>query len=215
MKTLSDFSFGGVSLLLLAGCAQTAKAQAPAEPTEAVHANIVSISPVELFYKTQLGYERAVGRRSSVGVLGSYHYGTVAGYQGWQATGYYRYFLTRQFPTGLYLQLQASTFDYWQDASLINQQTSKPYSFRYQALSGGGGFGLGYRGYLLRRATGGHLLWNALLGLRGQIRPAASYDETFYRPKTSFLGTTDEANWYLGPGPGSIAHGLLTVDYQF
>lgn len=202
-------------LLFFVGSAQASHAQAPTAPVAAVRPNIVSVSPVELFYKTQLGYERGVGPHSSVGVLGSYHYGNVAAYEGWQTTGYYRYFLTRQFPAGLYLQLQASVFNYWQDANLINQKTSKPYSFRYQELSGGAGIGLGYRGYLLRRASGGHLLWNALLGLRGQARPVANYDETLYRPNVGFLGISDDANWYLGPSPGSLAHGLLTLDYQF
>ncbi|MFD2722085.1 hypothetical protein ACFST9_25425 [Hymenobacter monticola] len=202
-------------LSFFVGSAQASHAQSPIEPAAAARRNIVSVSPVELFYKTQLGYERGVGPHSSVGLLGSYHYGNLAGYQGWQTTGYYRHFFTRQFPTGLYLQLQASVCSYWQDANLINQKTSKPYSLRYRGLSGGGGLGLGYRGYFLRRATGGRLLWNALLGLRGQARPVATYDETIYRPEVGFLGISDDANWYLGPSPGSLAHGLLTLDYQF
>lgn len=192
-----------------------AQAAQPALPALPAYSQVISISPVELFYKTQLGYEHRLGQRNSLGVLGSYHYGNVGNYQGWQTTGYYRRFFSRQFPTGFYGQLQVSLLNFSQPANLVEIKTSKAYSFDYRGVSAGWGFGLGYRGQLLRQATGGHLLYNALLGMRFQHQPEASYDTGVYRPKSSFLGETDDANWHLGFGPGSLAHGLLALEYQF
>ena len=190
------------------GWAQAAAAELPA------HANIISVSPGELFYKTQLGYERRLGQRNAVGVQAGYHYGTMGGHRGWQATGYYRRFLTGRFPTGFYVQAQASLFNFSQTANLIEVRTKKPFSIEYQALSAGGGFGFGYRGRLLQHAFGGRLLYSTLLGLRFQHLPHASYDALAYYPDSGFLGETDAANWHLGFGPGTLAHGLLTLDYQ-
>jgi hypothetical protein len=199
-------------LLLLLGSPARTRAQGPGAPARA---SIVTLSPAELFYKAQVGYEHRLGGRSSVGVLGTARYGMSQRYHGWQATGYYRRFLTRPYPAGLYTQVQASVFNFAQEASLYNPKNYTDYYFEYRGLGGGGGFGLGYRNYLLRRATQGRLLWNVLLGLRVQIRPAPDYDRNTYYPTRSFLGDSDAANWHLGFSPGSIAHGLLTLDYQF
>ena len=190
-------------------CAQAA------QPTPPAYTQIISTSPVELFYKTQLGYEHRWGHRNSLGALGSYHYGNVSLYRGEQLTGYYRRFFSRQFPTGFYGQLQVSLLNFSQPATIVEVKTSKAYSFKYQALSAGWGFGFGYRGCILRRATGRRLLCNALLGIRLQHHPQAPYDATLYRPHIGFLGETDDANWHLGFGPGSAAHGLLTLEYRF
>lgn len=200
-------------LLLLGGPART-RAQVPGAPAP-VRVSIVTLSPAELFYKAQVGYEHRLGARSSVGLLGTARYGMSQRYHGWQATGYYRRFLTRPYPAGLYAQVQASVFDFAQEASLYNPTARTDYYFEYRGLSGGGGFGLGYRNYLLRRATQGRLLWNVLVGLRVQIRPSPEYDHNTYRPALSFVGDSDAFNWHLGFSPGSIPHGLLTLDYQF
>lgn len=180
---------------------------------------VVSISPAELIYKAQVGYEHRWRSRNSLGLLGSYHYGHLAStnqLRGGQLTGYYRRFLTQEFPTGLYVQAQASLLDFVQPANLVNIKTSQPYTFDYSAVSGGAGFGFGYRGRLLQRALGGHLLYNALLGMRFQHRPRADYDASVYRPQMGLVfGETDVSNWNLSFGPGSLAHGLLTLDYQF
>lgn len=188
------------------------------EPSPPIPSTIISISPAELVYKTQLGYEHRWGTRNSLGMLGSYHYGNFshAGQlRGGQLTGYYRRFLTHEFPTGLYVQAQASLLDFVHTASLVNIETKQAYSFDYQAASGGAGFGFGYRGRIMKRVFNNHLLYNAMLGVRFQHLPAADYDATKYRPETGFLGQTDDANWHLGFGPGSLAHGLLTLDYEF
>jgi hypothetical protein len=200
--------------LLLAGSPHVSWAQS-AVPAPLAYTRVISVSPVELFYKTQLGYEHRWGRCNSLGVLGSYHYGNVGVYQGGQITGYYRRFLSQQFPTGLYGQLQVSLLNFSQPAHLVEIKTRKEYSFYYQAMSAGFGFGLGYRGQLLRQVTGGRLLYNALIGLRFQHQPKAPYETTIYRPKSGFLGETDDAHWHLGFGPGSIDHGLLSLEYQF
>lgn len=177
--------------------------------------HLVSIAAAELFYKTQLGYEHQLGERNSVGALGLARYGLGQRYQGWQATGYYRRFLTRQFPTGLYVQAQLSVFNFEQKADLYSAATRSYLSFYYRGLSGGGGLGLGYRNYLLRQATHGHLLWNALLGGRAQARPALSYDADRYQPVSGFLGDSNEYDWHMGFSPGSFIHGQLSIDYQF
>lgn len=200
-------------LLLLGGPART-RAQVPGAPAPA-RASIVSLSPAELFYKAQVGYEHRLGARGSVGLLGTARYGMSQRYHGWQATGYYRRFLTRPYPAGLYTQVQASVFNFAQEASLYNPTARTYYYFEYRGLGGGGGFGLGYRNYLLRHATQGRLLWNVLVGLRVQIRPAPDYDRNTYYPTRSFLGDDAALNWHLGFSPGSIGHGLLTLDYQF
>jgi hypothetical protein len=200
--------------LLLGVSPGWACAQAPADQP-GTSANIVSASPVELFYKAQVGYERRVGQRNSIGLMCSYNYGVIGAFKGGQATAFYRRFITRAFPTGLFLQAQASVLNFSQEAHLVKLKTYEPYSFHYRATSTGAGFGIGYRGRFLRRVSGGHLLYTALLGVRFQGRPLPSYDATIYEPKTGFLGGTDDSNWYLGPGPGSISHGLLTLDYQF
>ena len=210
---LPTFFRGAPLSLLLLISPLAAWAQGPGQPAPA-RATILSVSPAELFYKAQLGYEHRLGTRSSVGLLGTARYGFSQRYHGWQASGYYRRFLTRPYPTGLYVQAQASVFNFEQEANLYNTRTQKPYSFEYRGLSGGGGLGLGYRNYLLRRATQGRLLWNVLLGGRAQLRPTADYDATVYRPTLSFVGDSDVVNWHLGFSPGSIVHGLLTLDYQ-
>jgi hypothetical protein len=200
--------------IFLLGIPQVICAQAAATIAPAYH-HVISISPAELFYKTQVGYEHRLGQRNSLGALGSYHYGNVGNYQGGQVTGYYRHFFLRQFPTGFYGQLQVSALYFSQPASLIEIKTRKSYSFDYQSVSAGCGFGFGYRGHLLRQATSGHLLYNTLLGVRFQHRPLPSYDATIYRPEIGFLGETDDTNWHLGFGPGSATHGLLMLEYQF
>jgi hypothetical protein len=188
------------------------RAQAPELPAP-VRANIISLAPVELFYKTQLGYERRTGSGSSLGALGSYHYGVVGQYRGGQATGYYRRFLTQQFPTGLYFQFQLSILDFEQTASLVNLKTKQYVDFQYRAVSWGGGIGLGYRRYVLRQATKSRLLGNALLGFRGNPRPQPDFDASTYRLESTFLGS--DFGWHMGFSPGSMVHGLLTLDYQF
>ncbi len=188
------------------------------EPVQPIHSTIISISPAELIYKTQLGYEHRWGTRNSLGLLGSYHYGNFSNsgqLRGGQLTGYYRRFLTHEFPTGLYVQAQASLLDFVHTASLVDTKTKQYYSFDYRAVSGGAGFGFGYRGRFLRRAFGNHLLYNAMLGVRFQHLPAADYDAAKYQPRTGFLGETTDANWHIGFGPGSLPHGLLTLDYEF
>lgn len=209
------FPYSFFALLLC----QTGLAYAQTElPPAPLGNRVVSISPAELIYKTQIGYEHSWRSRNSLGLLGSYHYGHFAStnqLRGGQITGYYRRFLTQDFPTGLYVQAQASLLDFVQPANLVHIKTSQPYNFNYSAVSGGAGFGFGYRDRLMQRAFGGHLLYNALLGLRYQYRAKAEYDATVYQPKSGFLGPSDDANWNLGFGPGSLAHGLLTLDYQF
>lgn len=211
---LPTFFRGAPLGLLLLISPLAAWAQVPGPPAPA-RATILSVSPAELFYKAQLGYEHRLGTRNSLGLLGAARYGLGQRYHGWQASGYYRRFLTRPYPTGLYVQAQASVFDFEQEANLYNIRTQTTYSFEYRGLSGGGGVGLGYRNYLLRHATQGRLLWNVLLGARAQLRPTADYDATVYRPALSFVGDSDAFNWHLGFSPGSIVHGLLTLDYQF
>lgn len=159
------------------------------------------------------GYEHRWGRRNSVGILASYHYGNVGLSQGGQATAYYRYSLARQFSTGFYFQFQLSVLDFLQTANLVDTKTREYVAFDYRAVSGGGGIGLGYRRQLLRRASNGHLLYNVLLGFRGNPRPQPSYDATRYRLESSFL--PPDFGWYMGFSPGSIVHGLVTLDYQF
>jgi hypothetical protein len=175
--------------------------------------SFISVSPVELIYKTMIGYEHRVGRGSSLGILGSYCYGNFNTNKGYQATGYYRNYLQGHAPTGLYIQLQVSVLDFVQTANLIDIKTRQPFAFDYRAISGGGGIGIGYRNSLFRRASSGHLLYNVLVGLRGNPRPKPSYDNTAYHLESNFLGP--DFGWYMGFGPGSIMHGLLTVDYQF
>jgi hypothetical protein len=198
---------------MLACWSHGAQAQPTAEPLAAVRANLVSVAPVELFYKTQLGYEHRTGPGSSLGVLGSYHYGVVGGYRGGQATGYYRRFLTQQFPTGLYFQFQFSVLNFEQTAYLVNLKTKQYSDYRYRVVSLGGGIGLGYRRYILRQATNSRLLGNALLGFRGNPRPQPDFDASTYRMESSFLGP--DFGWYMGFSPGSMVHGLFTLDYQF
>ncbi|UOQ98645.1 hypothetical protein MUN81_03925 [Hymenobacter sp. 5317J-9] len=200
----------GLALLLLGRGA--VQAQTPAEPP-APRANIVSISPVELLYKTQLGYEHRTGQSSSVGVHASYHYGALSEYRGEQASVYYRRFLTQQFPGGLYFQFQLSILDFQQTANVVNIKTKQYVAYHYRTTSFGGGIGLGYRRTVLRRATNGRLLGNALLGFRGNPRPQPDYDTSVYRQESAFLGP--DFGWYMGFSPGSMVHGLLTLDYQF
>ena len=205
----AQFRLLGAGLLLPA----FARAQVlPTPATPAARATIVSVSPAELLYKAQLGYEHQLGTHSSLGATAFYNYRR---YRGWQVTGYYRQFLTHSFPTGLYAQAQASIFNHTQEASLLSRATYERLSFDYRALSGGAGAGLGYRMYILRRASRDHLLGNVLVGVRAQFRPEPDYDGAAYYPESSFLGQVDEANWHFGPGPGSIFHGLLSVDYWF
>ncbi|MDO7845205.1 hypothetical protein Q5H92_02475 [Hymenobacter sp. M29] len=214
MKARYPLLFWRAALLLLStGYAHASHAQAPREPPASVGRNIVSLSPAELFYKTQLGYERGVGPHSAVGLLGSYHYGVIEGYKGPQATVYYRYFVKRPFPTGLYFHCQLSLLHVEQTADLVNIKTKQYTEYRYQAVSMGGGIGLGYRRYLVRKATKSHLLVNALLGYRGNPRPQPDFDSSIYRLESSFLGP--DFGWYLGFSPGSMAFGLLSLDYQF
>jgi len=205
---------GCVGAGLLAG--RPASAQTPA-PVQTIpgRPHLLSVSVAELFYKVQLGYEHQLGGRNSVGISGLARYGLGRPYQGWQVSGYYRRFLTRQFPTGLYVQAQASLFNFEQQARLYSPTDRSNYSFYYRGLSGGGGLGLGYRGYLLRQATHGYLLWNAMLGGRAQARPAPAYDATRYQPVSGFLGDSDVYDWHMGFSPGSIVHGQLSLDYQF
>ena len=200
--------------MVLAGVPGLAWSQAP-DSVKPLPKSIISISPVDLLYKVAVGYQRGLGRHSAVGVIGAYHYGLAARYKGWQVTGYYRQFFTHQFPTGLYIELQASAFDFLQEANLINRQTHKPYSFKYRQLSGGVGVGFGYQSFLFPRTFSNRLVGDAMLGVRGQIRPIPTYDDAIYYPDYGFLGNTDEANWHLGFSPGSIAHGLLTLGYLF
>lgn len=203
---------------ILAGVPVIVNAQAVDSATSS-RASIVSISPIELIYKIQVGYERRWRSRNSLGLLGSYHYGSFARtdqLRGGQLTGYYRRFLTHEFPTGLYIQVQASILDFMHHANLATIKTNEPYKFDYIAVSGGAGFGFGYRGRLLQRVAGGRLLYNTLLGVRFQNRPRTDYDMSIYRPQTGLVfGETDDTNWNLGFGPGSLVHGLLTLDYQF
>lgn len=199
-------------LALLAWLPVTALAQSVDSPATQPR-RIISVSPVELFYKTQLGYEHQTGPGSSLGLLGSYHYGVVGQYRGGQATAYYRRFLTQQFPTGLYFQFQFSILDFEQTESLVNLKTKQYTDYQYRAVSLGGGIGLGYRRYVLRQVTKSHLLGNALLGFRGNPRPQPDFDTSTYRAESNFLGP--DFGWYLGFGPGSMVHGLLTLDYQF
>jgi hypothetical protein len=185
------------------------------EPKATSPSHIFSLSPAELFYKTQLGYERRAGARNSFGVLGSYYYGNVGVNEGWQITGFYRRFLSQQFPTGFYVQAQASVLNCVQEIHLADTKTRQPYNFDYRATSGGAGFGFGYRTPLLRQLAQGRLLVNALLGVRFQHRPQPTYDANIYQPQTGFLGETDENDWYMGPNPSSLPHGLLSLDYTF
>ena len=198
--------------ILLAWLPATANAQSVDSATVGRSA-IISISPVELFYKSMVGYEHRWGRRNSVGVLASYHYGSLGFSQGWQATGYYRYYLTRQFPAGLYFQFQLSVLNFMQTANLVDIKTRKPLAFDYRTVSGGGGIGLGYSGPLLRQMAKGRLLYNVLLGFRGNPYPQPSYDANVYRLETNFLGP--DFSWYLGFSPGSMVHGLMTLNYLF
>ncbi|MBJ6109099.1 hypothetical protein JAO73_08765 [Hymenobacter sp. BT523] len=200
----------GLALLLLGRGA--VQAQTPAEPPT-TRANIVSISPIELFYKAQLGYEHSTGLSSSVGGHASYHYGVLGEYRGEQGSVYYRRFLTQQFPGGLYFQFQLNILNIQQTASVVNVKTKQYAAYQYQATSFGGGIGLGYRRYVLRRASNGRLLGNALLGFRGNPRPQPDFDTSIYRQESSFLGP--DFGWYMGFSPGSMVHGLLTLDYQF
>ena len=200
---------------LLVGVPGMARAQAG--DSILARPNIISLSPAELFYKTQIGYERQLSKRSTLGAQALYRYGFDQRYKGWQATLLYRCFVSKKgFPTGLYFQAQASLFNFQQEASLIDNGTHKPYYFEYRALSGGVGGGMGFRQYVLRRAFGQHLLGNALLGIRAQVRPEPTYDSALYHAESSFLGPVNDANWHLSAlSPGSILHGLLTLDYQF
>ena len=204
--------FGPGLVLLLAPTFARAQSAAASTPERL---NIISVSPAELFYKTQVGYERQLNSFSSLGLLGAYRYGFSGRYEGWQATAQYRLFFGRGFPGGAYFQVQASVFNHLLEANLTNPKTYKTLSFDYRAVGGGGGFGFGYRRHLLRQALGGHLLGNVLLGFRFQQRPQPSYDTTVYQPSVGFLGQVDEANWRLGHSPGSIVHGLLSLDYSF
>ncbi len=198
--------------LMLVGMPIAATAQS-ADSAVATRPNLISISPVELIYKNMIGYEHRVGRSSSLGILGSYCYGNFNTNRGCQATGYYRNYLQGHSPTGLYIQLQVSVLDFVQTVNLTNVKTREPFVFNYRAISGGGGIGFGYRNSLLRRALGGRFLYNVLFGFRGNPRPKPSYDNTAYHLESGFLGP--DFGWYLGFGPGSIMHGLLTLDYQF
>lgn len=206
-----------ISFLLLAQLLtlipEAAWSQSPA-PTATRRAQFISFSPAELFYKAQLGYERQLGQRSAVGVSAFYRYGLDGRYHGWQGSLYYRYWLGAAFPQGLYFQAQANVYNHLYEANLTNYKTFQHRSFDYRGLAGGGGLGLGYRHYVLRRALNEHLLGNALLGIRMQARPTPEYADDGYYPSRSFLGETDATNWLLGTSPGSVVFGLLTLDYQ-
>jgi hypothetical protein len=206
-------AYAGLLLALLPSLTKAQSAEAPVIPR-----HIVSFSPAELFYKAQLGYEHRLGRYTSVGATGFHRYGFEGRYKGWQISLFGRYYLTSQFPVGLYLQAQANAFNHQYEANLINRQNYRQsLSFDYRGVGSGGGVGLGYQGRLLRRACGGRLLGNVLLGARAQLRPHyPAYDTAAYSPSYGFLGNDDDANWHLSASsPGSILYGLLTLAYQF
>jgi hypothetical protein len=186
------------------------------EPAPAVPRHVLSFSPADLFHKAQAGYEHRLGRYASLGANAFYSYGLWGRYEGWQTVFFCRYFISRDFPVGPYFQAQGAVFNHMYEASLTERNNYRQgLNFDYRGIGGGGGLGLGYRSHVLRRVLGGRLLGNVLVGGRMNFRPVPVYDNARYYPSSGFLGRTDDVNWIFGPGPGSLFHGLLTLDYQF
>ena len=185
------------TLLLFGGLPHLVAAQ----DAPAAKKNVVGLSPLGLYEKVKVKYERVLSSSLSVGAMvGAFH----GDYPGVQLSPFVRYYFEEAAPRGWYVQAQVGVYHHRRTYTTARDdpgnQTGAEYTDTYRFTNIGTGGAVGYQWFLGKRKN---LTIDAHAGLKLYKTGIKDYDES--------LSSLD---WQL-QGPGSYFNGLLSFGYAF